>query len=121
MSNALSRAVRGTLRRHPWVTSALSAVFLALIVWAGASHGWDLAAVVGAGFRRAPLWLLLVLGVPLFGAGVIVGIRQQMRLHVAKDLASAPPSPEVERLRRDGPGWLTRRAAAVEKDDSSAD
>lgn len=57
-----------------------SAGFLVLTVWAGNSVDWDLGASIGAGFRRAPLWLLLLLGAPMFGAGVVVGIVRQVRV-----------------------------------------
>jgi protein-tyrosine-phosphatase len=84
------------LIRHPWAVSVGSAGFLVLMVWAGNSVDWDLGATIGAGFRRAPLWLLLLLGAPLFGAGVVVGIVRQVRV-----LTGHVPGAQVD-VPRDG-------------------
>lgn len=66
--------------RHPWSVSLGSAAFVLAMLWCGASVGWDLTASIGSGHRHVPLWVLLLLGMPLFGAGVVVGIVRQVRL-----------------------------------------
>jgi hypothetical protein len=97
-------------RAHPWVAAVVSAGFLVLIAWGGASVGWDPWVPVGRGLKRLPLWLMVVLGVPFFAWGVIVGVVLQRRLLSQKAQAPPEPSPELEQLRRDGPGWLSRPA-----------
>ncbi|PPH29471.1 MULTISPECIES: hypothetical protein [unclassified Rathayibacter] len=96
------------LLAQPWALSLVSAVFVAGMLWLAADAGWDLGAVVGGGRRHAPLWLVLLLGLPLFGAGVVLGAVRQVRL-LRRPAAPPVPSPEAERLRREGPGWLSRR------------
>ena len=104
----MTRGLQEFMQTNPWALSVSSAVFLAMMVWCGGTVDWDLGASVGYGIRRAPLWLLLVLGAPLFGAGVIVGIVRQWRLAHAPPAVVREPSPQAEQLRRDGPGWLSR-------------
>lgn len=108
---ALRLRVQAFLRDRPWALAVGSGLFVALLVLAGASVDWDPWAPVGRGLRHLPLWLLLVLGVPLFGAGVVVGVVRQVSL-LRRRSSAVPepgPSPDVVRLRRDGPGWLSRR------------
>jgi len=68
------------LLRNPWAVSLGSAGFVLAMLWIAASVDWDLGATIGGGSRHAPLWLLLLLGGPLFGAGVVVGIVRQVRV-----------------------------------------
>ncbi|QHC71539.1 hypothetical protein [Rathayibacter sp. VKM Ac-2801] len=96
------------LLAHPWSLSLVSAVFVAGMLWLAADAGWDLGAIVGGGRRHAPLWLVLLLGLPLFGTGVVLGAVRQVRLLRRPSTAPPTPSPEAERLRREGPGWLSR-------------
>jgi protein-tyrosine-phosphatase len=77
------------LIRHPWAVSVSSAGFLLLTVWAGTSVHWDLGAQIGGGSRHAPLWVLLLLSGPLFGAGLVVGIVRQV--HVATGRVPGAP------------------------------
>lgn len=77
---AIKRASGGLqafLLAQPWALVIVSAGIITLIVWAGSSVGWDPWAPVGYGVRHLPLWLLLLLGVPLFASGVVIGIVQQ--------------------------------------------
>ncbi len=66
------------------------------MLWIAASVDWDLGATIGGGSRHAPLWLLLLLGGPLFGAGVVVGIVRQVRV-----LTGHTPGAQID-LPRDG-------------------
>ncbi|ROP49801.1 MULTISPECIES: hypothetical protein [unclassified Rathayibacter] len=104
----VSERAQALLLRHPWTLAVLSGVFVAMIVVLAADVGWDPAAVVGGGRRHAPLWLVAGIGLPFFGIGVVVGVVKQVQL-VRRRRAPVSPSPEVEQLRRDGPGWLSRR------------
>lgn len=103
-------AVESFFRAHPWVAAVCSAGFLVLIAWGGTSVGWDPWAPMGRGLKRLPPWLMVGLGVPFFAWGVIVGVFLQWRLLRQRSQDSPDPSPELERLRRDGPGWLSRPA-----------
>lgn len=100
--------VESFFRAHPWVAAVVSAGFLVLIVWGGVSVGWDPWAPLGRGLKRWPLWLLVLVGVPFFTSGVIVGVVLQWRLLRQKFEVPSEPSLELKQLRRDGPGWLSR-------------
>lgn len=60
---------------RPWFVIIGSAVFLLCIVVLAAGVDWQWDATIGAGVKRAPLWVLLA-SIPLWVAGVVVGIRQ---------------------------------------------
>jgi hypothetical protein len=97
-------------RARPWMAAVVSAGFLVIILWGGTSVGWDPWAPMGRGLKRLPLWLMVAVGVPFFATGVVVGVVLQWRLLRRKPQAPPGPSLELEQLRRDGPGWLSRRA-----------
>ncbi|PPI23992.1 hypothetical protein C5D34_10640 [Rathayibacter sp. AY1B1] len=103
-----TQRTQALLLAQPWALSLVSAVFVAGMLWLAADAGWDLGAVVGGGRRHAPLWLVLLLGLPLFGAGVVLGAVRQVRL-LRRPAEPPIPSPEAERLRREAAGWLSRR------------
>jgi hypothetical protein len=105
----VSERAQALLLARPWTLAVLSGVFVAMIVVLAADAGWAPAAVVGGGRRHAPLWLVAGIGLPFFGTGVVVGVVKQVQLVQRRRRAPVSPSPEVERLRREGPGWLSRR------------
>ncbi|QHF22820.1 hypothetical protein GTU73_01570 [Rathayibacter sp. VKM Ac-2804] len=105
----VSERAQALLLARPWTLAVLSGVFVAMIVVLGSDVGWDPTAVVGGGRRHAPLWLVAGIGLPFFGAGVVVGVVKQIGLVRRRRAAHRAPSPDAERLRRDGPGWLSRR------------
>jgi protein-tyrosine-phosphatase len=82
------------LIRNPWAVSLGSAGFVLAMLWIAASVDWDLGATIGGGSRHAPLWLLLLLGGPLFGAGVVVGIVRQIRMMTGHTLRASTEEPE---------------------------
>ena len=106
----VTERAQAALLRRPWTLAVLSGVFVAMILVLAADAGWDPAAIVGGGRRHAPLWLVAGIGLPFFGTGIVVGVVKQIRLGRERR-RTPPPSPDVERLRRDGPGWLSRREA----------
>jgi hypothetical protein len=106
-------------RAHPWMAAVVSAGFLVIILWGGTSVGWDPWAPMGRGLKRLPLWLMVSVGVPFFATGVVVGVVLQWRLLRRKPQAPPGPSLELEQLRRDGPGWLSRRAGVDDTVDDS--
>ncbi|MCJ1688135.1 hypothetical protein [Rathayibacter sp. VKM Ac-2927] len=108
------------LLRHPWTLAVLSGVFVAMIVVLAADVGWAPAAIVGGGRRHAPLWLVAGIGLPFFGTGVVVGVVKQVQFMRRRRRAPVSPSPEVERLRREGPGWLSRREDEAREREESA-
>ena len=121
-----SQRTQAHLLEHPWALSLVSAVFVIAIVVLAADAGWDLQAEIGGSHRHAPLWFVLLLGLPLFGAGVVLGAVRQIRLLIPRSGAPAgagadgAPSDDRRRLRRDGPGWLSRRDEAGDDDPPSA-
>ncbi len=61
---------------HPTILVVGSALFLVLTIWMCAAHGWRLGETVGHGFRSAPLWVVALVGLPLWSLGVVVGVRR---------------------------------------------
>ena len=121
-----SHRTQAYLQEHPWALSLVSAVFVLAIVVLAADAGWDLRADIGGSRRHAPLWFVLLLGLPLFGAGVVMGVVQQVRLLIHRSAAPAAPgadgtpSDDLRRLRSEGPGWLSRRGEVGDDDPPSA-
>ncbi|NQX17256.1 hypothetical protein [Rathayibacter sp. VKM Ac-2857] len=105
----VSERAQAFLLSRPWTLAVLSAAFVAMIVVLGSDVDWDPTAVVGGGRRHAPLWLVAGVGLPFFGTGVVVGVVKQIGLARRRRAAPRTPSPDAEQLRRDGPGWLSRR------------
>lgn len=103
MSTPRSGRAQASLQEHPWALALVSGLFVAGIVLLASDAGWDLTADVGGSRRHAPLWLVLLLGVPLFGAGVVLGVVQQIRLLIRPPAPPPPSAPDP-----DGPGWLSR-------------
>ena len=102
MSAPRSGRSQAYLQEHPWALALVSGLFVAGIVLLASDAGWDLTADIGGSGRHAPLWLVLLLGLPLFGAGVVLGVVEQVRLLIRPP---APPRPAAD---PNGPGWLSR-------------
>ncbi|OOB89755.1 hypothetical protein [Rathayibacter sp. VKM Ac-2630] len=79
------------LQEHPWALALVSGLFVAAIAVLASDAGWDLTADIGGSGRHAPLWLVLLLGLPLFGAGVVLGVVEQVRLLIRPPLRHGPP------------------------------
>ena len=103
------------LVRNPWAVSLGSAGFVLAMLWIAASVDWDLGASVGGGSRHAPLWLLLLLVAPLFGAGIIVGIVRQVRVLTGHTPGAQvdPPRDDFRRLVVVSPHGAGRAPIAV--------
>jgi hypothetical protein len=104
------------LREHPWALALVSGVFVLAIVVLAADVGWDPGAEIGGGRRHLPLWVVLLLGLPLFGAGVVLGLVRQVRGPRRGSEVTDAPSDDLRRLRADGPGWLSRQRGSAGDD-----
>lgn len=102
MSTPRSGRAQAYLQEHPWALALVSGLFVAGIVVLASDAGWDLTADIGGGRRHAPLWLVLLLGLPLFGAGVVLGIVKQIRVLIRRPVPTRPAADP------NGPGWLSR-------------
>lgn len=68
---------------HPYLMALIGLVFVAVIVSMGYDVGWDLSADVGSGWRHAPLWVMVFLGLPLSAAVAVAGVILQIHLNRA--------------------------------------
>lgn len=65
---------------HPYLMALIGLVFVATIVSTGFGVGWDLSADVGGGRRHAPLWVMVVVGLPLSAAVMVAGVVRQVHV-----------------------------------------
>lgn len=59
---------------HPLLLAALSALLLWGTLHLCIEHEWRLGDSIGSGWRRGPLWLVALVGLPLWSLGVAVGV-----------------------------------------------